>query len=131
MDEYEPLMQRTSSFPPRVPLSQSPEYQLWYGKVTSLAEASQTLLLGAVREFEHLNRAWSEGGAEFTTAADVRIRGQVVQAARLAQEAIEVAFTTAGTPSDGPAGGRVGTCYKDAGKYPPPQAHNKPPLHAA
>src|SRR3546814_11348054 len=106
MDEYETLMQRTSSFPPRVPRSQSPEYQLWYGKVTSLAEASQTLLLGAVREFEHLNRAWSEGGAEFTTADDVRIRGQVVQAARLAQEAIEGAFPQAGPTPAGPANGK-------------------------
>lgn len=116
-DEYETLMQRGSSFPPRIPRSQSPEYQLWYGKVTSLAEASQTLLLGAIREFERLNRAWTEGGAEFTTADDVRIRGQIVHAARLAQEAIEVAFTTAGTTSAALAGTRLGKYYQDAAMY--------------
>ncbi len=117
MDEYATLMQRGSSFPPRVPRSESPEYQLWFGKVTSLAEASQTLLLGAVREFEERNRAWTEGGAEFTTADDVRIRGQIVQAARLAQEAIEVAFTTAGTTSAALAGTRMGKYYTDAAMY--------------
>ncbi|WP_281882553.1 acyl-CoA dehydrogenase family protein [Agromyces rhizosphaerae] len=117
MDEYEQLMARGSSFPPRVPRAESPEYQLWYGKVTSLAEASQTLLLAAVREFERLNEDWVNGGPEFTTADDVRIRGQIVQAARLAQEAIEVAFTTAGTTSAGLAGTKLGKYYSDAAMY--------------
>lgn len=117
MDEYELLMERGASFPPRIPRAESPEYQLWYGKVTALAEASQTLLLGAVREMEQLNRAWTEGGAEFTTKDDVRIRGQIVQAARLAQEAIDVAFSTAGTTSAGLAGTRLGKYYQDAAMY--------------
>ncbi|MDR5698714.1 acyl-CoA dehydrogenase family protein [Agromyces aerolatus] len=117
MDEYERLMERGSSFPPRIPRSESPEYQLWYGKITSLAEASQTLLLGAVRELERRNREWTEGGPEFTTADDVRIRGQIVQAAKLAQEAIEIAFTTAGTTSAALAGARMGKYYLDAAMY--------------
>ncbi len=117
MDEYEGLMSRGSSFPPRIPRSDSPDYQLWYGKVVSLAESSQTLMLGALREFERLNREWAEGGPEFTTVEDVRIRGQVVQAARLAQEAIEVAFTTAGSTAAGLAGTRLGKYYTDAAMY--------------
>jgi 3-hydroxy-9,10-secoandrosta-1,3,5(10)-triene-9,17-dione monooxygenase len=117
MDEYERLMERGSSFPPRVPRAESPEYQLWYGKVVSLAEASRTLLLGAIQEFEERNQAWVDGGAEFTTADDVRVRGQIVQAARLAQEAIEVAFSTAGTTSAGLAGTKLGKYYMDAAMY--------------
>jgi 3-hydroxy-9,10-secoandrosta-1,3,5(10)-triene-9,17-dione monooxygenase len=117
MDEYERLMARGSSFPPRIPRSESPEYQLWYGKVVSLAESSETLLLAAVREFEQLNQAWVDGGPEFTTRDDVRIRGQIVQAARLAQEAIEVAFTTAGTSSAALAGAQLGKYYLDAAMY--------------
>ena len=117
MDEYEHLMSRGASFPPRIPRAESPHYQLWYGQVVSLAESAQTLLLGAIREFEQLNRAWTEGGAEFTTADDVRIRGQVVQAARLAQEAIDIAFTTAGTTSAGLAGTKLGKYFTDAAMY--------------
>lgn len=117
MDEYERLMERGTSFPPRIARADSPEYQLWYGKVVALAEASQTLLLGAVREMEELNLAWTQGGAEFTTKDDVRIRGQIVQAARLAQEAIDVAFSTAGTTSAGLAGTKLGKYYQDAAMY--------------
>jgi 3-hydroxy-9,10-secoandrosta-1,3,5(10)-triene-9,17-dione monooxygenase len=117
MDEYERLMERGASFPPRIPRADSPHYQLWYGQVVSLAESAQTLLLGAIREFEERNRAWTEGGPEFTTADDVRIRGQVVQAARLAQEAIDVAFTTAGTTSAGLAGTKLGKYFTDAAMY--------------
>ncbi|MFB2579692.1 acyl-CoA dehydrogenase family protein [Herbiconiux sp. P15] len=116
-DEYERLMDRGSSFPPRIPRSESPEYQLWYGKAVSLAESSATLLLAAVREFEQLNQAWVDGGPEFTTRDDVRIRGQIVQAARLAQEAIDVAFSTAGTTSAGLAGTKLGKYYLDAAMY--------------
>lgn len=117
MDEYEVLMGRGASFPPRIPRADSPHYQLWYGQVVSLAESAQTLMLGAIREFEERNQAWTEGGPEFTTADDVRIRGQVVQAAKLAQEAIDVAFTTAGTTSAGLAGTKLGKYYTDAAMY--------------
>jgi len=117
LDEYERLMERGSSFPPRIPRSESPEYQLWYGKIVSLADSSQTLLLAAVREFEERNQAWVDGGPEFTTADDVRIRGQVVQSAKLAQEAIELAFTTAGTTSAALAGTKLGKYYLDAAMY--------------
>ncbi|WP_291037858.1 hypothetical protein [Herbiconiux sp.] len=117
MDEYERLMDRGSSFPPRIPRSESPEYQLWYGKVVSLAEASEALLLAAVREFAERNQAWVDGGPEFTTRDDVRIRGQIVQAARLSQEAIDVAFSTAGTTSAGLAGTKLGKYYLDAAMY--------------
>ncbi len=110
-------MDRGSSFPPRIPRSESPEYQLWYGKVVSLAEASEALLLAAVREFAERNQAWVDGGPEFTTRDDVRIRGQIVQAARLSQEAIDVAFSTAGTTSAGLAGTKLGKYYMDAAMY--------------
>lgn len=116
-DEYELLMERGSSFPPRIPRAESPEYQLWYGQVVSLAESSETLMLGAIREFEELNAAWTRGGAEFTTADDVRLRGQIVQSAKLAQEAIEVAFSTAGSSASGLAGTKLGKYYTDAAMY--------------
>ncbi|QBE49045.1 acyl-CoA dehydrogenase family protein [Leucobacter triazinivorans] len=116
-DEYEKLMERGSSFPPRIPRSESPEYQLWYGQVVSLAESSETLMLGALREFEQLNTAWTVGGAEFTTAEDVRLRGQIVQAAKLAQQAIEIAFSTAGSSASGLAGTKLGKYSADAAMY--------------
>ncbi len=117
MDEWELLMERGTSFAPRGPRKESQFYQHWYGEVVSAAEASQTLLLGALREYMRLNAAWTQGGAEFTTADDVRIRGQIVRAAQLAQQAIETAYTFGGTSSVALAGSRMGKYYQDAAMY--------------
>jgi len=117
MDEWERLMDRGTSFAPRGPRKESQFYQHWYGEIVSAAEASQTLLLGACREYMRLNAAWTEGGAEFTIVDDVRIRGQIVRAAQLAQQAIETAYMYGGTSSVALAGARMGKYYQDAAMY--------------
>jgi len=117
MDEWELLMERGTSFAPRGPRKESQFYHHWTGEIVSAAEASQTLLLGAIREYQRLNAAWTEGGAEFTTADDVRIRGQIVRAAELAQQAIETAYMYGGTSSVALAGSRMAKYYQDAAMY--------------
>lgn len=117
MDEWLELMERGTSFAPRGPRKESQFYQHWTGEIVSAAEASQTLLLGAIREYMRLNEAWTKGGAEFTAADDVRIRGQIVRAAQLAQQAIETAFMYGGTSSVALAGKRMGKYYQDAAMY--------------
>jgi len=117
MDEWLELMERGTSFAPRGARKESQYYQHWTGEIVSAAESSQTLLLGALREYMRLNAAWTEGGAEFTAADDVRIRGQIVRAAQLAQQAIETAFMYGGTSSVALAGKRMGKYYQDAAMY--------------
>lgn len=117
MDEWLDLMKRGTSFAPRGARMDSQFYHKWTGEVVSAAEASETLLIGAIREYMRLNAAWTQGGAEFTTADDVRIRGQIVRAAQLAQQAIETAFMYGGTSSVALAGKRMGKYYQDAAMY--------------
>lgn len=117
MDEWMELLERGTSFAPRGPRKDSQYYHHWTGEIVSAAESAQTLLLGAIREYMRLNTAWTQGGAEFTAADDVRIRGQIVRAAQLAQQAIETAFTFGGTSSVALAGTRMSKYYQDAAMY--------------
>ncbi|GAA3687184.1 acyl-CoA dehydrogenase family protein [Arthrobacter ginkgonis] len=116
LDEYQDLLKRGTSFPPRMPRTESPEYQRWYGKIMSLTEASQTLLMGAVQLYTDLNRQWAEGGKEFTPQDDARLRGIVQQAAQLATKAVDLAFTTAGS-SAARNGSRMQKYHRDASMY--------------
>jgi len=117
MDEWMENMARGTSFAPRGARKDSQFYHHWTGEIVSAAESAQTLLIGAIREYMRLNAAWTEGGAEFTTADDVRIRGQIVRAAELAQQAIETAWMYGGTTAVALAGRRMSKYYQDAAMY--------------
>ncbi|KAB1650478.1 hydroxylase [Pseudoclavibacter endophyticus] len=117
LDEYERLLERNSSFPPRVPRVESPEYQMWYGQIMSAAEAATELHLASVRSLEQRYAAWAAGGPEVTVEDDARLRGQVLQAGKLAEQAVSIAFSTAGTSSAGKAGARLGKYYRDCAMY--------------
>ncbi|MGO2111858.1 MAG: acyl-CoA dehydrogenase family protein [Pseudoclavibacter sp.] len=117
LDEYERLLERHSSFPPRIPRVEAPEYQMWFGQVMSLAESARELHLASVRALEQRYADWAAGGSEVSTEDDVRLRGQVLQAGKLAEEAIGIAFSTAGTSSAGKAGARLGKYYRDCAMY--------------
>jgi len=118
LDEYERLMtSKATSFPPRVPRVESAEFQLWYGKIMSMTESADTLFHGAISEFARKNERFAAGGPEFTVAEDIRLRGQVVQAAILAGQAVDLAFNTAGTSSSGMAGTKLEKYYRDAAMY--------------
>src|SRR5690606_34055846 len=107
LDEYEVLLEKASSFPPRVPRKESPEYQLWYGQILSLTEAADALLIDSLRTLEQRYAAWAAGGPEVTVPDDARLRGRVIQAAKLASQAIDLAFSTAGSSSSGKAGTKL------------------------
>lgn len=117
LDEYERLMQRGTSFPPRMPRADSPQYQQWFGHIQQLADSASALLHATVRDMEERGVAWAAGGPEFTPADDIRLRGQAATAARIAVEAVDLAFSTAGSTSSGMAGTRLAKYYQDAGFY--------------
>ncbi|WP_024475848.1 acyl-CoA dehydrogenase family protein [Arthrobacter sp. CAL618] len=117
MDEFEQLMEvRPSSFPPRMPRLESPEYHRWFGQLLALTDSAETLLLAGVRQYVELGRRWEATGEEFTPEQDGRLRAVVQQAARLANDAVELAFTTAGT-SSAKSGSPMEKYYRDVAMY--------------
>jgi len=97
LDEWEQLLERSTSFPPRIPRTESGEYQLWYGRLLSLVETATTVLIGAATLQTELNERWIQGGPEYTVRMDARVRGIVLKAAELADEAVMLAMQTAGS----------------------------------
>lgn len=98
LDEWEDLLlNKQTSFPPRVPRTESPEYQLWYGKLLGLVETATTILYGAHDMQEGVNSYWAEGGPEYSVAQDARVRGIILKAGEMASEAVLFALQTAGT----------------------------------
>lgn len=117
LDEFEELMEaRASSFPPRMPRLESPEYHKWFGQLLALADSSETMLLASVRQYVELGHRWADTGEEFTPEQDGRLRAVVQQAARLANDAVELAFTTAGS-SAAKSGSPMEKYYRDVAMY--------------
>lgn len=117
LDEFEALMaERMSSFPPRVARREAPEYHRWFGKILALVDSAETLYLATVRQYVELGELWMREGVPFTPEQDARLRSAVQTAARLANEAVELAFTTAGT-SSAARGSRMQKYYRDVATY--------------
>lgn len=117
LDEYEVLMAtKQSSFPPRMPRSASNDYLRWYGDILSKTEAAEALLIGLADRFERLNEDWMRNGVEFTAQEDSRLRSAVLQASLLIEDAISLAFRTAGSSSTF-HGSRIERYYRDNAMY--------------
>ncbi len=117
LDEYEALMaERPASFPPRTPRREAPEYHRWYGKMLALVDSAELLYLSAVRQYLELAELWMRTGTPFTPEQDARLRSAVQAAARMAGEAVDIAFTTAGTSSGG-RDSRIQKYYRDVAMY--------------
>ncbi|WP_461173363.1 hypothetical protein M1D93_01065 [Arthrobacter sp. Z1-9] len=117
LDEFERLMEvRMASFPPRQARLDSPEYHRWFGQLLALADSAECLLLAGVRQYTELGRRWETSSEEFTPEQDARLRAVVQQAARLANDAVELAFTTAGS-SSAKSGSPMEKYYRDTAMY--------------
>lgn len=117
VDEIESLMEdKMTGFPPRTPRRESPEYLYWFGRMRALADSAEVLLIGGVGRYEALAAHWAGTGEEFTAHQDARIRAVVQQAAQLADECVDLAFTTSGTTS-AKKGMRLGKYFRDVSVY--------------
>jgi 3-hydroxy-9,10-secoandrosta-1,3,5(10)-triene-9,17-dione monooxygenase len=116
-DEYGQLMERATSFPPRMPRSESPEYQRWYGQILSLTNAADILFFGAIDQYAALNRRWTDGGPEFSPQEDCRLRASILPVAQLAGQVVDIAFSSGGSSSVSKKGARLGKYYRDVAMY--------------
>jgi len=116
LDEYEQILRtRPTTVPPKVLRSESPDHQRWFGEAQSLADSALAVLVAAGERYLAAGREWERTGA-FPVAADVRPRGMAQQAARLAADAVDRLFTTAGT-SAAKRGSRLQRCFRDVAMY--------------
>lgn len=116
LDEWEELSRsRKAPLPPFVTRDLDPSSQQLYGTAQSKADAAEAILLHAARTIE----AWSEAfvdGEPLTRAMDTRLNGAVIEAGRLAAEAVETLAGSAGS-SEARPGRRMERYVRDVFMY--------------
>jgi 3-hydroxy-9,10-secoandrosta-1,3,5(10)-triene-9,17-dione monooxygenase len=96
--EYERLLrERTTSFPPVIPRTESPDHLRWLGQARRMTEAAEALVVAGARGYRERGERWASHGEPFTVAADDHLRGLLTQAGQLATAAVELLFKTAGS----------------------------------
>jgi 3-hydroxy-9,10-secoandrosta-1,3,5(10)-triene-9,17-dione monooxygenase len=117
LDEYEDIARtKQTSFPPRMPRTESPFVQAWLGEAMGCADGAEALLLAAADRWADKGRRWAQDGEPFTAADDLRLREVVQQAAQLAWRGVELMFRTGGS-SSAVRGSRLQALYRDVSMY--------------
>lgn len=116
LDEYEHILRtRRTALPPPMRRCESPDYQRWFGEAQSLTDAALAVLVAAATDYTAAGREWERTGS-FDVTVDARCRGMMLQAARLAAEAVDRLFATGGTAA-AKRGSRLQRCFRDVAMY--------------
>ncbi|WP_445317882.1 acyl-CoA dehydrogenase family protein [Micromonospora sp. ZYX-F-536] len=96
LDAYADLMRsRTTSFPPILPRTEDPDYQIWYGEAAGRLVTAEAALLGAIQQWTDL---CTQGPAAFTKEREWLIATICREVVRLSWQAVEkYIFPTAGS----------------------------------
>lgn len=114
MDLYEEICRtKKMRFPPKVFLYESHEFQQYYGDAQAKLDAAEALLLKVTEEYVEACAADPRTGGDFTEETDRRLFATAQEACRLAWDALEIIFTTAGT-SIGARDSMLARLYRDA-----------------
>ena len=98
LDLYEELLRnKPMRFAPKTKLMEHQEFQHYFGMCQAALDGAEAALFKATQDYMDACTAQMERGVEFTEAEDRRIFLLVQQGARLAFEAADRIFTTAGT----------------------------------
>lgn len=117
LDEFEhSITTRKTRMPPQVVRSAHHDYQRAYGLARGLADAAENLLYRIGEVYMELADRWATTGEPFTHEDDVRLWAMGQQAGRLASEAVELLFRSAGSSAAG-RGQRMQRYYRDVSMY--------------
>lgn len=98
LDEYKRLIMTTPQpFSPSHVRAEDPHYQRVYGQAVVQTDAAEALLLQLCDQHKALAYRWSRTGEPLSVADNIRAWGALQQSGRLACEAVEILFRTAGT----------------------------------
>lgn len=114
LDLYEEICRtKAMRFPPRIPLFESHEFQQYFGDAQGKIDAAEALLLKITERYVEACAADPVTGGDFSEETDRRLFVAAQEACRLAWDALEIIFTTAGT-SIGAKDSMLARLYRDA-----------------
>ena len=107
------LWNKRSMFPPHTPRQDDPEYQGHYGRALALIATAEAALVRAGEEYMDYARQAAEGGPAFDEEKEHRLTLIEQQAMRLAWEAVELIFRTAGTSASAKRDAAIGRVFRN------------------
>lgn len=121
LDEYEEIIRsRTTILPPRMLRSQDPQHQRDFGSAKMMTDSAETIVLSVNDVYEQRSRDAVAGIRPFTRAMDIEGFGQLIQAADMASEAVELLYRSSGA-SAAKKGQRMQRYMRDVQMY---RTHN-------
>ena len=114
LDLYEQgLKGKTSMFPPFLERTEDPEYQAHYGRALALIATAEAALVRAGEDFMAYAAEAAAGGEPFGEERELGLTLVEQQCVRLAWEAMELIFRTAGTSASAKAGAAIGRIFRN------------------
>ncbi|GAA3886301.1 acyl-CoA dehydrogenase family protein [Leifsonia kafniensis] len=121
LDEYEEIIRsRTTLLPPRMLRSQDPQHQRDFGTAKMMTDSAETIVLAVNDVYAQRCTDAVEGRQPYTRAMDIEGFGQLVHAADMASEAVELLYRSAGA-SAAKKGQRMQRYMRDIQMY---RTHN-------
>jgi 3-hydroxy-9,10-secoandrosta-1,3,5(10)-triene-9,17-dione monooxygenase len=98
LDEYHDILRtQQTPMPPLVRRADAPDFQRPYGEATAMTDAAQAILIQSIQQHTELGQRWQLTGHAPTSEEQLRLAGQIQRAGKLASEAVELLFQTAGS----------------------------------
>ena len=114
LDIYEQSLKgKTSMFPPFLERTEDPEFQAHYGRALALIATAEAALVRAGEDFMAYAAEAAGGGEPFGEERELGLTLVEQQCVRLAWEAMELIFRTAGTSASAKSGAAIGRIFRD------------------
>ena len=117
LDEYEDIIRKQKVFlDPTTLRIDSAEFQRHFGEALAWTDAAEAILIQGCERYMEYCRRWGRDRTPITVEENLRLWLMLQQAGRLASEAVELLFRTAGTTASR-KGSRLLRYLNDAGMY--------------
>ena len=114
LDEYERVLRsKPMTFNPQQMRMHDPNQQRAMGDAMNLTDSAELLTFATVEHLSGLHRRWAKDGTPITLQDTLRVSGMARQACRMACDAVELLFQTAGA-SVAKRGERLQRYFRDA-----------------
>ena len=117
LDEYEEIItaRKTLSMP-QIPRWQHADFQRAYGEALTLTDAAEALMIKGCEMYADYCDRWANDGTPITIDENMRLWGMIQHSGRMACEAVELMFHTAGS-APARKGHRLQRYFNDVAMY--------------
>ena len=117
LDEYEDIVRtKKTNFPPITLRAEHEDFQRALGQATILTDAAENLMIRGGEVYMEICARWAADGTPITVEQNLRLWAMLQQAGRMACDAVELLFKTAGT-SVTRKGSRMERYFRDVQMY--------------